>query len=70
MLKKEIIKAIRKAKYVDAVVHLTEHDSFHIQVVKKDLISTILKAEKDWAGKLNEPFEWKAQICEDTLIIG
>ena len=35
---KELLKAIKTCKKVYANTHLTEHDMFNIQIVKKDLL--------------------------------
>ncbi len=50
MDKKELLKAIRKCNKVYATTHLTEHDTFNIQVIKADLVWNIKQCDEGYCN--------------------
>jgi hypothetical protein len=66
MTKKELIKAIKSCKEVEAIIHIHEHFCIQVKVVKADLIWT-LNFETE---KLDKNEVYHAQMVNDVLLIG
>ncbi len=65
MTKQEITLAIRICKHVYAIVHLTEHDTHLVRVVKSSLLDSLDIRDSDYCN------DFKARIGEDgNLYIG